>query len=669
MSTSRRNLYIYAALMVLAVLAVYVPGLQNGLVFDDLRLTDGTIFGEYNRLLQFKQRILSYGSFVWIQELLGQGWWKQRLVNILLHLGVLAALYGFLATLLRSTSFPHEFEEHPHFERSRTAALQVGIALFALNPVAVYAVAYLAQRSIVMATFFAVLACWMFVHALQTGKASWFAGAFVSYVLAMLSKEYAVMTAALAVPLYIHIRRPSWKNIILMAGISAVLLFTAIYALWKVYGGVIGHVFDEQSLSLARQLEILRPGISEHLWALSIFNEARLFLAYGLLWIFPNVQWMSIDLRPSFPLGFGSLLHLAGAAGYLAVLLGSIWLIFHRNSLWRLVALLLLFPSLWYLTEFTTVWVQDPFVLYRSYLWAVALPGLIGIILTGFKPKTIYVIGIVLSLLFGALALERVTSLKDSGSAWGDAAEKIGKKAPPNAIGGSRSFLNLGTYHVEKGLLAQALHDFTMAESLGDSTNGGARYSSGIVLQLQKKHAEALKAFDSAQSQGYSGIFLDYHRGESAFALGKFSQAYESYHKALDESSRTAEGGEKLKEKLRLRLADSAIGINKYDTAIEQFNILLKQNQNNPRLELGLAMALEGNGEALQAIAIFDKLVARGPNPVALYGRALAYRSIGNVTQSLKDINEAIRLDPRNPEYRAVQHQIQVSSTRKPDQR
>ena len=56
------------------VLGIYIPGLHNELLFDDLRLKD-TIFGNYGGLLEFKQRLLSYVSFVWIQQMFGEGWW------------------------------------------------------------------------------------------------------------------------------------------------------------------------------------------------------------------------------------------------------------------------------------------------------------------------------------------------------------------------------------------------------------------------------------------------------------------------------------------------------------------------------------------------------------------------------------------------------------------
>lgn len=663
MAESRKSLYLFAALLTAALLGIYLPGLHNELVFDDLRLGDGTIFGEYGSLLHFKQRMLSYGSFVWMQELFGTGWWKQRLVNLVLHMGVLAALYALLDALLSTARFPQEFEEHPHFVRSRAAALQVGIALFALNPVAVYAVTYLAQRSIVMATLFAVLACWMFVRGLQTGKMPWFAGALASYVLAVLSKEYAVMTAAMAVPLYIHVRRPGGRQVALMASTTLLLLVVAATVFWQFYGNLIGRVFDTQSLDMVRQLEALRPGITQHIYPLSILNEAALFFAYGFLWTFPNVLWMSIDMRPAFPLSFGSLPHLFGALAYLALLACAVWLVLRRRDLWALAALLLLFPLLWYLTEFATVWVQDPFVLYRSYLWAVALPGLLAIVLTGFKPRNIYILGAVLGLAFGTLALERVVSLQNAGTAWGDAAEKIDRNAPANTVGRSRAHLNLGSYHMEKGLYAQAERDFTMADALGD-TGGKARFSLGVLLQQQKKYAQALQAFDAAQAKGYTGQSLYYQRGEAAFALAQFQQAYESFDTALRQPAEALEGEKQMEQLLQLRRAEAAIGADQFDAAIAGFTQLLETSPGNLRLEIGLGMALVGKGNTSEAIAIFNQLLARTPTSAAFYGRAMAYQRAGQHAQSLSDLDQAIRLDPHNPQYRAIRNQ--VAAAKKP---
>jgi len=84
-----------AALVAAGLLAIYLPSLGNGLVFDDAILSNGLVFNDYGKLLPWRPRMLSYGSFVWLQALLGEGWWKQRVVNLFLHAGVVAALWGF----------------------------------------------------------------------------------------------------------------------------------------------------------------------------------------------------------------------------------------------------------------------------------------------------------------------------------------------------------------------------------------------------------------------------------------------------------------------------------------------------------------------------------------------------------------------------------------------
>ncbi|TWG38857.1 tetratricopeptide (TPR) repeat protein [Acidovorax delafieldii] len=652
MAESGKAPYFFALIVLLAVLGVYLPTLSNELLFDDLRLTEGSIFGVYGSLLDVKQRMISYGSFVWIEQIFGAGWWKQRIVNIVLHLGVVAAMYGFFKALLSQTRFPQDIEEQTHFASSQRAALRVGVALFALHPMAAYAVGYLIQRSILMATLFAVLACWAFVRGLQTQRVAWYGGALLSYLLAVLSKEHAVMTIALAVPLYIHIKRPGWKEIAALMGGTLLLLAVVTGVLLHFYGNVVGRLFDEQSLAFAQQLEALQPGVTQRMFPLSILNQAALFFAYGLLWVVPYVGWMSIDLRPAFPLGFASSWHIVGGLGYATLLVGTTWLLLRRTGALSLVALLLLLPLVWFATEFSTIWVQDPFVLYRSYLWGVALPGLLAIALTGFKPRTIYTLGIVLGLVFGALALERNLSLADEVTAWTDAAEKTNLKAPANAVGRSRPFLNLGAFYIRKGMLEQAERNIATASALRDrgELGSGAVFNSGVILQLKKKHAEALQAFSTAEEQGYSEPGLYFHKAESQAALGQFVPALENFRIALAKVEKDPQQ-QSVVPTIRIRLVETAMAAQRYDEAIGGFKVLLQANPNDPRLRLGLGMALVGKGEAQAAIGIFDQLIASHPGAPVYYGRALAHHQAGQGADSLKDLDEAIRLDPRNAQY------------------
>ena len=651
---------LFGAFVLAAVLAIYLPGWNHELLFDDLRLTDGAIFGNYGSLLTFKQRMLSYGSFIWVDLLAGPGWWKQRLVNVGLHLATVAALYALVRELLERTRFPEEFESQPHFGMSRQAAVQVGVALFAVNPMAVYAVAYLVQRSIVMATLFSVLACWCFVRGLSGRGVAWYGLALLSYVAAVLSKEHAVMVAAMAVPLYIHVRRPSWKTVATIAGASTALIAVAAVVFFGIYGELIGKLFDQRSLDFAQQLERLSPGITQRMYPLSILNEAALFFAYGFLWFAPNVMWMSVDMRPAFPLSYLAFPQVLGIVGYVGLWIAALWAVLRRRGALSLAGVALMFPLLLYATEFATVWVQDPFVLYRSYLWAVAVPVLVAIVLTGFQPKTIYVIGCAIGLVFTVLAFERVQSLRDDHTAWGDAAEKIDLKAPASAVGRWRPFLNLGAYHLDRGSLGEAQRSFATAEALG-SLHGSARFNQGVALQQQKKHAQALTTFAEAEKQGFSGQSLHYHRGESAFALGQFALAFDSFSQGLTSAAEGVTGKEidRMRETMRMRRAEAAIGAGRYDDAIGDFNALLKASPQNRRLALGLGMALVGKGDTQAAIAQFDQIIASTPNAAAAYyGRAMAHNTARRRDDSLKDLDRAIALDPRNAQYQQVRAQL-----------
>ena len=651
---------LFGAFVLAAVLAIYLPGWNHELLFDDLRLTDGAIFGNYGSLLTFKQRMLSYGSFIWVDLLAGPGWWKQRLVNVGLHLATVAALYALVRELLERTRFPEEFESQPHFGMSRQAAVQVGVALFAVNPMAVYAVAYLVQRSIVMATLFSVLACWCFVRGLSGRGVAWYGLALLSYVAAVLSKEHAVMVAAMAVPLYIHVRRPSWKTVATIAGASTALIAVAAVVFFGIYGELIGKLFDQRSLDFAQQLERLSPGITQRMYPLSILNEAALFFAYGFLWFAPNVMWMSVDMRPAFPLSYMAFPQVLGVVGYVGLWIAALWAVLRRRGALSLAGVALMFPLLLYATEFATVWVQDPFVLYRSYLWAVAVPVLVAIVLTGFQPKTIYVIGCAIGLVFTVLAFERVQSLRDDHTAWGDAAEKIDLKAPASAVGRWRPFLNLGAYHLDRGSLGEAQRSFATAEALG-SLHGSARFNQGVALQQQKKHAQALTTFAEAEKQGFSGQSLHYHRGESAFALGQFALAFDSFSQGLTSAAEGVTGKEmdRMREAMRMRRAEAAIGAGRYDDAIGDFNALLKASPQNRRLALGLGMALVGKGDTQAAIAQFDQIIASTPNAAAAYyGRAMAHNTAKRRDDSLKDLDRAIALDPRNAQYQQVRAQL-----------
>lgn len=655
-SSQNRGEWLFVVGLSLAVLALYWTSLDNGLVFDDARLGDGSIFGVYGSLHDLRPRWLSYGSFVWVQQVFGENWAAQRLVNVVLHVVTVFATYRLLRILFEHTAFPPQFGGGADPEESRLLALRIGVALFALNPVAVYAVAYLVQRSIVMATMFVVLACLCFVLALTARRTVWLVPAVVCYFLAVLSKEHAVGAIALAVPLYVFLRRPPARQAAAVAAVAGAVLGGVGIALYQAYGDVVGTVFDETSRAYATQLEQVSPGVGERLHLLSVVNQALRFFHYGFLWFVPVVTQMSIDLRPPFPLSAWGWPQLAGALGYVAVLIVGVWLVLRRSDVLGLLGLCLLFPALLFATEFATVWIQDPFVLYRSYLWALPLPALIALPLVGLKRGVLYPLGFALACGFAALSFERLQSLQDAQSAWADAAAKLDLKAPPNAVGRWRPLLNLGSEHLERGAYDTALRHYAQAETLGEPL-GSARYGMGVTLQQMRQHERALAEFALAEAKGFTEAALYYHRGESQFALGRFADAYASFGVAL-----TKPQVEVAERESRMRHAEAAVALGQYDAAIAEYRRLVEADPRRTRYQVGLAMAYVGKRDLAAARAILDPLIERQPDAQAYYARALMSYFAGDMVASRQDLDLALRAEPANQQFRALRERLETAA-------
>ncbi len=653
--TPRLTSLLCACALAIGIAVLYNFGINNQLVFDDARLTDGTIFGQYGSLMQFKARVLSYGSFVWFQSVFGDGWWKQRVFNIALHMSTALTLYALALELLQRTQWG-ESSSADTFSSSLRAAALTGVALWAFNPVAVYAVAYLIQRSILMATLFVALACLGFVRGLVTGRMVWHLLALVSYVLAVASKEHAITAILLTVPLFVFINRPPLRRVVQLAAGAAVVLTLMGALLFKQYGSIVGTVFDETSRAFATQLEQQQPGISQIIYPLSVINQASLFFQYGLLWFLPYVGWMSIDLRPAFPLAIVSW-QLVGALAWLGMLFGSIWLVLRRHDVWGLLGLCMLIPGLLFITEFSTVWLQDPLVLYRSYLWSMALPVLFAIPFVGRTSRQLYAVVLIVLGVLAASAYERILSLQTPAIAWADASEKIDRQAPANAVGRWRPFLNQGAEAADHGDFEGALRLFSLAETLGEPL-GSARLNMGVSLQQLKKHALALDNFAAAEAKGFTEAGLHYQRGESQYALGRFADAYESYTKSLTHPQ-VAEA----EEFTRLRQAEAAVASQRYDEAIVIYHQLIQKNPDKQRYKVGLSMALVGKKDYPAALAILNPAIAQRPTGPTYYARALTYFYMGNRAASTQDLELAMRAEPNNPMYLQLQKMLVPAAT------
>ena len=420
------------------------------------------------------------------------------------------------------------------------------------------------------------------------------------------------------------------------------------YLLIKAYPNLLGHYFDENSRALVVELSKQQPDFAQYVYRLSVMNQAGLFFQYGLLWLLPYAGWMSIDLRPAFPMALISASTVLGVVAYCSLLVACIVALLRRSDAMGLAGLLILFPLVLFWTEFSAVWLQDPMVLYRSYLWAIPIPGLIALALTGWSPKALYMTGAGLAVVLAALTSERVLSMESKLSVWSDAIEKQGRDPSPAAVGRYRAYMNRGAYYLERFSPEMALRDFTVALQLGEP-NRAVLFNAGVAQQFLKRHAEALRSFELAEAAGYRDSPLYFHRGESLFATEQFERAADSYGKALalPQDSRVA-------RETRVKRADSLLLLRRYADAVKEFEVAVQGADPQARHLIGLGMARVGAKDNARAIEAFNKALELERNALAYYGRALAHAALGRSEDATKDLDVAIQLEPQNPGFQSL---------------
>ena len=341
--------------------ALYLPFLGNPLVFDDKIFFNGRLFSYYaTHPLGFDLRLPAYFSLA-MTEVLWNSVAAQRIVSLVLHATCALALYRLLFDLQRAALGPQA-------EADAGLRAALGAAAFALHPVAVYGAAYLVQRSIVLATLFSLLSAVLFLRGLRRGSHADALSAALLFSLAVLSKEHAILLPAAALPLLALAgpgRRFGLRHAaIYLAACAPAASFVALRSL-----GVIGGVYEEAFGAIAAQIESSSGGdISGQPLALSAVTQAGLFFRYLALWFWPHTGAMAIDLRVDFMatwspawIAFKVFAFIACAGAGLALLL--------RRGAAGMAGFGLLWFWVLFLVEFSAARFQEPFVLYRSYLW------------------------------------------------------------------------------------------------------------------------------------------------------------------------------------------------------------------------------------------------------------------------------------------------------------
>ena len=497
--------------LALALTGLFGSFLSNPPVFDDLTYFRAGVVDPFSATPGLRLRSLSHATFAWVTAAFGADLAWQRLGNLALHIVNSWLLFFFLRRLFEAALR----DERPSADAARSGALALpwlaflGTCWFALNPSTVYGVAYLVQRTTLLASTFALLTWLLFLEGLLRAQRRWLFASCFAYLLAILSKEHAIMVPAVAVALLALFRRPS------MALAREFGLTFLIYVLIGVYtviqvksGGIVGSAYEPFGAAMLGELRV----DPQRAYPLSVIAQCLMFFKYLLLWIFPNPAWMSIDMPGHFPQSLMSWPQTVAVPLFVLYALVAARLLLQGGRK-GLLGFALLGPWLLFATELSTVRIQEIFVLYRSYLWMPCLAAAFPFLLGKIKARYAVAIFVAVSLLFAAASWNRLTTFSTPLSLWDDALRLAQGQDETSRMG--RIHHGRGMAYLRQERYQEAILDF----------DAGLKYmpfhswlfcDRGMAYLNTKRYPQALRDFDRSimldpnDSEPYLGRYFVY---------------------------------------------------------------------------------------------------------------------------------------------------------------
>ncbi len=605
--SSRNALLGLAAILVVAFVSFY-PSLNAGFTnWDDLDYVTespyivnlngesiATMFSEeiasnyhpltiFSLALNYQMSTLNPASYHW--------------TNLILHLLNVVLVFWFVYLL---------------FDRKIWGALLAAF-LFAIHPMHVESVAWVAERKDVLYTFFFVAALITYLNYLKNKKTAYYLFTLILFVLSCLSKPTAVMLPVILVLL-------DWyKNRVFSA---KVLLEKAPFFALSVLFGVITIMVQSDTAVVVGESD-----------AHNLF-ERFLFACYG------TMMYIVKLFVPTHLSAFHPYPKVLSAVHYLSplVVLGLGGLLVWSLRKTKVVAFGLLFYGAMIALTLQFVQVGNAIISDRyTYAAYIGLFLIFGWLLDNFLSKKNISSGMrygvlggiaAVGILFCAMTYQRCDVWQNSGNLW----TNVIKQYPNSHIAHNQ----LGNYYFEARRYDEALTQLNQAVAL-KPVYYKARISRGKVFRRMKKYPESLADYNKAIELEPNRDEAYNNRGNIYFETQQYDKALADYQKVtqLNPSESKAYGN------------TGAIYAQqgKFPQALENLNKALTMNPSyqDAIANRGIVHAQMSNHQA--AIQDFNRAIQLNPNKANLYSsRAQSHQALGNVQQAQQDRQRAGQL-------------------------
>ncbi len=513
--------------------------------------------------------------------------WGYHIVNLIIHLTT-ACIVMWLTQLIFSTP---TLKDSPIRKHKKTFALLTAL-LFLSHPLATQSVTYIVQRMASMVAMFYLLSVALYIKGrlLEKGSISkyfWFAGALISAILALFTKENAY-TLPFAIILF-EIFFLQKKKLIINFKDYRVLIFLVASL------SIIIIMFSRFSLSIFNAIPPKNGNDYTITSTNYLLTQFSVIVKYIQLLILPINQ--SVDHYIPLSTSFFELRTLLSFLFLLSLLVVAI-LLFKRN---RIVSFGIFWFFLTLSIESSIIPIDDIMFEHRTYLpsfgFYLMLSSVIYIL---FQNRNKYIpLSILLSLILlnSVLTFQRNKIWKDVITLWNDAISKSPEKPRPYVVRGF-VYYNLGQ-------LDKAIDDFSKA------------------LELNPKYKDAYNNRSIAYCQ-----------------LNQFDKAIGDYTKAID-----------LDPQYTAAYYNRGIAyenINQWDNALIDFTKAISLDPKYTEAYSNRGVANRNLGHLENAIADYSKAIEINPSYNSAYSnRGIVYDKLEQWDKAISDYTKAITLDPQ----------------------
>jgi len=506
----------------IACIFLCIPFLKNPTLFDDFNIITPSKLEELRSIgFNFSPRAWVYYTFFLNHFFSGSSLESYRITNLIIHLANCIVLF-----LLCKETQKHSQDKYLSKDKKSYLNAALVAALFAIHPIAILTQAYLVQRTILLATFFALCSTLFFMRGLRGSKISFYACTLFCF-LSLYSKENSIALPAVLFLLSAAEARKQKLGLKCFfksqkhAAASLVICTLTAFSIALRLKGLIGTNYEPLTSELIEETPLLS---GKNIYLLSVLNQAKLFFTYASYWISPLPESLSIDIRKPFPT------QTLAARTWLPAVPFFAYLFFYcaqtiRKRITTTHAFIAA-PGVLFITEFAATRLQENFVLYRSYLWVPF--GLVAVSfalekITSVRLKITGSLILSIALLYASCAA--LVPLTNAYLAW-DAARKIYEKNSGDLFtpGGYRIYYNIGTTLYDQKNVELALENYNRSLEL-NRNYPPALLNRGVIFLDMQRWDLALSDFESAYRLNRTSIKPLIGKAKALNKLGKTAES------------------------------------------------------------------------------------------------------------------------------------------------